>query len=69
MLNLNIKHSLSETSIMNILLLIRLLFNWAIKQKIVSRELYPFGTDKIRIRFPETSKIGLNISEIEKSKI
>lgn len=66
MLNLKIKHSLSETSIMNIMVLIRLLFNRAIKHKIVSRELYPFGTDKIRIKFPETSKIGLNIVEVKK---
>ena len=66
MLNLKVKHSLSETSIMNILVLIRLLFNRAIKHKIVSRELYPFGTDKIRIRFPETSKVGLNILEIQR---
>tara|TARA_R110002167_G_scaffold70337_9_gene198229 strand:- start:8993 stop:10207 length:1215 start_codon:yes stop_codon:yes gene_type:complete len=65
-LNLKVKHSLSETSIMNILVLIRLLFNRAIKHKIVSRELYPFGTDKIRIRFPETSKVGLNILEIQR---
>lgn len=66
MIYLKVKHSLAETSIMNILVLIRLLFNRAITQKIVSRELYPFGTDKIRIRFPETTKIGLNIFEIRK---
>ena len=66
MLNLKTKHSLSETSIMNILVLIRLLFNRAIKQKIVNRELYPFGTDKIRIKFPETTKVGLNINEIRR---
>ncbi|HUH29047.1 site-specific integrase [Gelidibacter sp.] len=66
MLNLKVKHSLSETSIMNILVFIRLLFNRAIKYKIVSRELYPFGTDKIKIRFPETSKVGLNIREIQR---
>jgi integrase len=66
MLNLKVKHSLAETSIMNILVLIRLLFNRAINQKIISRELYPFGTDKIRIRFPETSKVGLNIVEIQR---
>jgi len=66
MIYLKVKHSLAETSIMNILVLIRLLFNRAITQKIVSRELYPFGTDKIRIKFPETSKVGLNITEIRK---
>ncbi len=66
MIYLQVKHSLAETSIMNILVLIRLLFNRAITQKIVSRELYPFGADKIRIRFPETTKVGLNIHEIRK---
>ena len=66
MIYLKVKHSLAETSIMNILVLIRLLFNRAITQKIVNRELYPFGTDKIRIRFPETTKVGLNIFEIRK---
>jgi hypothetical protein len=28
-------------------------------QEIVSRELFPFGTDKIRIQFPETTKIRI----------
>jgi integrase len=59
-------HSLSETSIMNILVLVRLLYNRAIKQKIVNKELYPFGSDKIRIKFPETTKVGLSILEIQK---
>mgnify|MGYP000306596284 CR=1 FL=1 len=65
-LYLRTTYTLSETSIMNILVIIRLLFNRAIKQKIVSSELYPFGSDQIRIKFPETSKIGLNIEEIRK---
>jgi site-specific recombinase XerD len=64
MIYLKVKHHLAETSIMNILVLIRLLFNRAIKLKIVSRELYPFGGDKIKIKFPETTKIGLNIIEV-----
>lgn len=64
MIYLKVEHSLAETSIMNILVFIRLLFNRAIKLKIVSRELYPFGGDKIKIKFPETSKVGLNIIEV-----
>lgn len=59
-------HKLSETSVMNIMVLMRLLYNRAIKLKIVVRELYPFGGDKIRIKFPESNKIGLNIQEIQK---
>lgn len=66
MIYLKAKHSLVETSVMNVLVLIRLLYNRAIKQKIVSRELYPFGSDKIRIKFPETNKVGLNIDEIKR---
>ncbi|WP_179021850.1 site-specific integrase [Winogradskyella forsetii] len=64
MLYCKINHKLSETSIMNIMVLVRLLYNRAIEQKIVNRELYPFGGNRVRIKFPETVKIGLNIQEI-----
>ncbi len=66
MIYVKVKHSLAETSAMNILVLIRLLYNRAIKLKIVSRELYPFGADKVRIKFPETNKVGLKITEIKR---
>ncbi len=58
------EHSLNETSVMNVFVLIRLLFNRAIKYKIVKRKFYPFGKDKVQIKFPETQKIGLNKWEI-----
>ena len=58
-------YSLKETSIMNILVLIRTLYNRAIKREIVKRKFYPFGKDKIQIKFPQTQKIGLNIEEIK----
>ena len=57
-------YSLSETSAMNVMVFIRLLFNRAIKDKVVSKELYPFGTGKFKIKFPETEKVGLNEKEI-----
>ena len=60
------KKNLSERSIVNNLVVIRTLYNRAIKSGIVDRKNYPFGADKIRIRFPETEKIGLTISEIQK---
>ncbi|RIA08577.1 site-specific recombinase XerD [Flavobacteriaceae bacterium MAR_2010_72] len=65
MIYLKASHKLSETSIMNIMILIRLLYNRAIKQKIVIRDLYPFGGDQIRIKFPQSNKIGLNVKEIQ----
>jgi len=66
MMYLKNKCSLSERSVVNNLVVIRTLFNKAIKMEIVDRKLYPFGTDKIRIKFPETNKIGLTITEIQK---
>lgn len=32
---------------------------------IVDRKHYPFGADKIRIKFPETEKIGLSVEEMQ----
>lgn len=58
MFALKVKYYLSETSIMNILVFVSLLFNRAIKYKIVSSDLYPFGGDKIKIKCPETTKVG-----------
>ncbi|MET2983690.1 site-specific integrase [Aureibaculum conchae] len=61
--------SLSERSVVNNLVVIRTLFNRAIKMQIVDRRLYPFGADKIRIKFPETEKIGLTKEEIMKLEL
>ncbi|WP_031442305.1 site-specific integrase [Arenibacter algicola] len=57
---------ISERSAMNVLVLIRLLFNIAISKKIVDRKFYPFGKDKIKIKYPQTIKIGLDENEIRK---
>ena len=65
-IHLKSQNNLSATSIMNVLVLIRLLYNRAIKQRIASQELYPFGSDKIRVKFPETTKVGLTITEVKK---
>jgi len=58
--------SLAESSIMSALILIRLLYNRAITEKIVKRKYYPFGKGKIKIKYPETKKIGLNVDEIKR---
>ncbi len=56
--------NLSERSVVNNLVVIRTIYNRAIKMGLVDRKLYPFGSDKIRIKFPETEKIGLNKNDI-----
>lgn len=57
--------SLTETTVMNVMVLIRLLFNRAIKDKVVSKELYSFGPGKFKIKFPETVKVGLSEKELK----
>lgn len=54
----------SPRTIINNLITIRTIFNRAIKKGIIERKFYPFGADKIRIKFPETEKIGLNVEEV-----
>ncbi|UZO81394.1 site-specific integrase [Aquimarina sp. ERC-38] len=61
---LKVKCEVSERSIMNVFVLIRLLFNRAIRRGIVEKKFYPFGTGKVKIRYPESEKIGLNKVEI-----
>lgn len=58
------KLNLSERSIVNNLVVIRTIFNRAIKRKVVDRKYYPFGFGKIRIKFPETEKVGLSKEEV-----
>jgi integrase len=61
------KGNIGQRSIANNLVFIRTLFNKAIAQDLVKEESYPFGkgSAKIKIRFPESIKIGLSIEEIQ----
>ncbi|MCF6306464.1 MAG: site-specific integrase [Flavobacteriaceae bacterium] len=61
------KGNIGGRSIANNLVFIRTLFNKAIAQDIIKQESYPFGkgSDKIKIYFPESIKIGLTIEEIQ----
>lgn len=54
----------SERTIANNLLIIRTIYNQAIKAKVIDDKLYPFGKEKIPIKFPDSAKIGLTPSEV-----
>lgn len=54
----------SERTVMNYYVAIRTLYNRAITDGIVEQKHYPFGKGKIRIKFPQTIKIGLEANEI-----
>ncbi len=56
----------SDRTIMNHLAVIRAVFSQAIKLSLVDQQHYPFGHDKIRIKFPDSLKIGLSIEEVQR---
>lgn len=62
---LKTKKKNGRRSIINALIVIRTIYNRAIKMGIIDRKHYPFGVDKIRIKFPETEKIGLSMEEMK----
>lgn len=55
----------SERSIVNSLIVIRTIFNLAIREGIVDRKYYPFGKGGIVIRFPQSVKIGLTAENLK----
>lgn len=57
---------LSERSAVNHLSVIRSVFSFAVKEGVVDKKHSPFGKGKVKIKFPESSKIGLNEEEIER---
>ncbi len=54
-----------ERSVINNLIMIRTLFNLAIREGIVDRKYYPFGHGKIIIKHPQSIKIGLTKEEVK----
>ncbi len=62
----NEKKAMSEKSINNHMLMIRTIFNRAIREEIINRDIYPFGgKDKIQVRQIESHKIGLDQKELK----
>lgn len=50
----------------NHLVVIRTVFNLAIRKDLVDRKFYPFGKGKITIKFPDHAKIGLSQEDVHK---
>ena len=63
----NSNNRIGERSIVNTLIFIRTLYNRAANDSLISREGYPFGNSrgKIKIKIPKSIKIGLTVSEIQ----
>ena len=56
--------ALSERSAVNHLVVVRSVFSQAIKTGITDAKHYPFGKGKVKIKFPESIKIGLTVEEV-----
>lgn len=59
------KQRLKERTIMNYMIVIRTIYNQAINAGLVDRKHYPFGRDKIVIKYPESLKVGLSAEEVQ----
>jgi integrase/recombinase XerD len=57
--------SIKERTVVNHLVVIRSIFSQAIKANVVDQKYYPFGQDKIKIKFPDSMKIGLILDEVK----
>ena len=57
---------ISDRTISNHLVVIRSVFSQAIKERITDSKYYPFGSEKIQIKFPDSLKIGLTPEEVTK---
>lgn len=56
---------MSDRTIINHLVVIRSVFSLAIKGGVTDRKYYPFGAGNIRIKFPDSLKIGLSPEEVK----
>lgn len=64
--HLKSERNVSERTAMNYLLLIRTIYNRAIKDGVAERKYYPFGDGKISIKFPESTKVGSDKTDVQK---
>ena len=59
------ERGVSPRTAVNYLILIRTIYNLAIKEYGIDSKNYPFGKDKIQIKLPESEKIGLTREEVQ----
>lgn len=60
------KRKAGARTVMNYFMVIRSIFSQALKEGVIDGKHYPFGSGKISIKFPESTKIGKTKSDVEK---
>ncbi|HVZ37875.1 MAG TPA: site-specific integrase [Candidatus Kapabacteria bacterium] len=63
---LKARRGVGNRTVANYLIAIQSIFSQAIKEGVIDRKYYPFGTDKIQIKIPPSQKIGLTKEDVEK---
>lgn len=61
---LKVQYEVGDRTIINHLVVVRSVFSQAVKDGIVDPKHYPFGKGKMKIKFPDSIKIGLNADEV-----
>lgn len=64
--HLGSERKLGARTIANYLMVIRAVFNQAIKEGVADKRYYPFGSDKMTIKMPESTKRGLSADDVAK---
>lgn len=59
------ERTIKERTVMNYLIGIRTIYNRAVSEGYADKKNYPFGKGRIRIKFPESIKIGLTEDEVK----
>lgn len=55
-----------QRTIMNHLVVIRSVFSYAARNKVIDKKISPFGREGVKIKFPDSLKIGLTAEEVAK---
>ncbi len=59
------KHNVSERTAINHWVTVRCIFSQAIKEGACDSKYYPFGKGKLKIKFPDSKKLGLSAEEVK----
>lgn len=60
------KRKTSERTVANYLVMIRSVFSQAIKDGVTEEKYYPFGRGKTSIEFPDSTKVGISMEEVNR---
>jgi len=63
---LKAERKVGERTVQNYLAVIRSVFGYAITNKVIEKNLSPFGKDGMSIKFPDSTKVGVSRKDIEK---